>query len=174
MRRMRQVVTADQGIAFRMCQSGMRKLLALLGFTAIASCSNSTEPSGGWIDGDTWAGQLVVTQDIDGPRWPSDPVTITAARVQGDSLELDVQFGGGCRNHEFGLITNGIFAESYPVQTWVKLSHNANGDNCKALLSRTLKFDLSPFKALYNISYQTSTGIMVIHITSGISVTYSW
>jgi hypothetical protein len=152
----------------------MRRLLALLSLTAIASCSNATDPAGGWTDGDTWAGQLVVTQHIDGPRWPSDPVSIISAEVRGDSLELGVQFGGGCRDHEFGLITNGVFAESYPVQTWVKLAHDANGDMCKALLSRVLRFDLSPLKALYNSSYQTGTGIMVIHITSGVSVTYSW
>ena len=152
----------------------MRRLLALFTVAAVAACSDANAPNGDWTPDDTWAGQVVVTQDIDGPRWPNDAVTINAAEIRGDSLELSVQFGGGCRDHEFGLVTNGVFAESYPVQTWVKLAHDANGDMCKALLSRVLKFDLSPLKALFNSGYQTGSGIMVIHVAPGVSVTYSW
>jgi hypothetical protein len=150
----------------------MRRLVGLFAVVALA-CSDANAPNGAWNDG-AWAGQLVVTQDIDGPRWPNDPVSINTAEIRGDSLELSVQYGGGCRDHEFGLVTNGIFAESYPVQTWVKLAHDANGDMCKALVSSVLRFDLSPLKALYNNAYQTNTGIMVIHVASGLSVTYEW
>jgi hypothetical protein len=153
----------------------MRKLLACLILTATLACDESTDPTapnGKWTANDTWAGKVVVSEDIDG--WPNDPVTIIGATIRGDSLELSVSFGGGCRDHEFRLITNGVFAESYPVQTWVRLDRDANNDMCKALLSRVLRFDLSPLKALYNSAYQTSTGIMRIHVTNGISVTYSW
>jgi hypothetical protein len=153
----------------------MRRFLIFLVLTASVACSDTNAPpNGAWTAGDTWAGQLVLTQDIDASHWPRDPVTINSAVIRGDSLELSVQFGGGCRDHEFGLITNGVFAESYPVQTWVMLVHDANGDRCKALLSRVLRFDLSPLKALYNRAYQTTTGIMQIHVATGISVTYSW
>ena len=152
----------------------MRKLLTGLALTALVACGDTTAPNGDWTADNTWAGRVVVTEDIDGPRWPNDPVTINSAQIVGDSLELSVQFGGGCRDHEFGLVTNGVFAESYPVQTWVRLAHDANGDMCKALLSRVLRFDLSPLKAVYNSGYQATTGIMVIHVASGISVTYSW
>jgi hypothetical protein len=152
----------------------MRTLLSALILIALPACGETTSPNGSWADPDTWAGQLVVTEDVEASRWPNDPVTISAATVRSDSLELSVQFGGGCRDHEFGLITNGVFAESYPVQTWVRLAHDANNDMCRALLSRTLRFDLSPLRRLYNSSYQTSTGIMVIHVADGITVTYTW
>ena len=139
------------------------------------ACSDATEPlPDGWTPGGSWAGKVVVTRNVDSPPWASDPVTIQSAEVDGDSLELSVSFGGGCREHDFGLVTNGVFAESYPVQTWVKLAHDANGDMCRAMLARTLRFDLSPLKSLYNTSYQTTTGIMVIHVAAGFSVTYSW
>ena len=146
----------------------MRKLLIGVILAALAACGDTTSPDGSHPG----ANRLVITQDID--RFANDAVTINSATINGNSLELSVSYGGGCRDHEFGLITNGVFAESYPVQTWVKLTHEANGDNCFAMLSRTLRFDLSPLKALYNSAYKTRSGIMVIHVTDGISVTYSW
>ena len=152
----------------------MRRVFAFL-VIAVVACSDATEPlPDGWTPGGSWAGQVVVTRTVDSPPWASDPVTIQSAEVDGDSLELSVSFGGGCREHDFGLVTNGVFAESYPVQTWVKLAHDANGDMCRAMLARTLRFDLSPLKTLYNTSYRTTTGIMVIHVAAGFSVTYSW
>jgi hypothetical protein len=64
--------------------------------------------------------------------------------------------------------------ESYPVQTGVRLAHAADGDTCKALLSRALRFDLSPLKSAYANSYQTATGIIRLHVAGSNSVTYQW
>jgi hypothetical protein len=65
--------------------------------------------------------------------------------------------------------------ESYPVQVGVKLAHDANGDNCKALLSRVLRFDLSPLKAAYSASYQATSGIMKLNIRgTAASPVYTW
>lgn len=155
----------------------MRRRLAVL-LIATVACSDTTEPdapNGYWSAADTWVGQVVITPNTDAARWPSDQVTIQGFTIRGDSLELAVTFGGGCRNHQFILLSDAAWMESYPVQVAVRLAHNANGDNCEALLSRVLRFDLSPLKAAYAASYQATTGIMKLNIRgTTASPVYSW
>ena len=155
----------------------MHRVLVALLVTAIA-CADATEPAtpnGHWSASDTWAGQVVITPNTDAPHWPSDQVTIQGFTIRGDSLELAVTFGGGCRDHAFVLLSDATWMESYPVQVGVKLAHDANGDNCKALLSRVLRFDLSPLKAAYAASYQSASGIMKLNIRgTTASPVYTW
>lgn len=155
----------------------MRRILLALSIVAFG-CSETTEPdvpNGFWSASNTWAGQVVITPNADASYWPSDPVTIQEFAIRGDSLELSVTFGGGCRDHTFILLSDAAWMESYPVQVGVKLAHDANGDNCKALLSRVLRFDLSPLKAAYAVSYQATTGIMRLNIRgTSVSPLYSW
>jgi hypothetical protein len=94
--------------------------------------------------------------------------------VKGDSLELVVNYGGGCRAQSFLLLADNAWMESYPVQVGVRVARDAQGDNCKALLSRMLRFDLTPLKVAYNEAYQTSAGIIRLNISGFSSVTYSW
>jgi hypothetical protein len=117
---------------------------------------------------------VVIVEDPDDPKWPDYPVTIHSSAIVGDSLELTVSFGGGCRDHTFALLANGAWMESNPVQTGVRLAHDGSGDPCDALLSRTLRFDLSPLKTAYANSYQTATGIIRLNVQGSSSVTYSW
>ena len=155
----------------------MQRLVVIL-LVATLACSKATEPAipnGHWSASNTWAGQVVITPDTDAPHWPSDQVTIQGFTIRGDSLELAVTFGGGCRDHGFTLLSDAAWMESYPVQVGVKLAHDANGDNCKALLSRVLRFDLSPLKAAYAASYQATSGIMKLNIRgTSASPVYSW
>ena len=158
------------------CQHNMRKLALILSFVA---CADGTEPatpdSSIWSFPDTKTGQVIITPDATDPKWPTDPVTIDAVRIEGDSLVLNVAFGGGCRPHTFFLLGDAVWMESYPVQTGLRLAHEDNNDNCKALVSRVLRFDLSPLKDTYRDSYQASTGIIRLRIQgSTASPTYKW
>lgn len=155
----------------------MQRLLVTLLVAALA-CSDGTEPAapnGHWSAANTWAGQVIITPNTDATHWPSDPVTVQGFTIRGDSLELAVTFGGGCRDHAFVLLSDAAWMESYPVQVGIKLAHDANGDNCKALLSRVLRFDLSPLKAAYAAPYQSASGIMKLNIRgTAASVVYTW
>lgn len=68
---------------------------------------------------------------------------IEAAGLKGDKLIIDVRYSGGCRQHTFQLNWNGKFLKSNPAQAVLELSHNANGDTCKAIIRERLQFDLS-------------------------------
>lgn len=155
----------------------LRRLV--VGAALMAGCADPTandlaQGIGSW-SGNEWTSRVIITGDPNDSQWPADPVTIHSAVIKGDSLELSVSYGGGCRDHWFALLANGAWMESYPVQTGIRLAHDAKGDGCKALLTRTLRFDLEPLKAAYASSYQAATGIIRLNLAGATaSITYSW
>jgi|GEM_PF-1401623 len=62
--------------------------------------------------------------------------------LNGNCLEVEFQYGGGCAEHEIQLVWNGALAESFPPQAWLKVIHD-NQDPCDALLTKTYSYDLS-------------------------------
>lgn len=92
---------------------------------------------------------IIVDFESQPEDWPQDALTLTRYSLEGHVLELDVQYGGGCREHDLDLVAWGGFLESLPVQVNVLLSHDAQDDACEALIMRTLRFDLVPLKDEY-------------------------
>ena len=82
-----------------------------------------------------------------------DSFTLHDASIEGDELTLDVRYGGGCREHGFKLYMQPVFAESNPVRANLYLSHNANGDDCEALISESLTFDVRKIAELHHDQY---------------------
>lgn len=91
-------------------------------------------------------------------HWPDDPVTITAFSTDGDTLLLTVQYSGGCREHDFALIAWNGWLETVPVAAGLLLAHDANGDACEALITETLRFDLSPLRRSHELHYRSPHG----------------
>lgn len=71
---------------------------------------------------------------------PALAAEVRDARIEGDTLIVDVVHGGGCGTHKYDLELRGC-AESMPVQCQANLKHTSN-DNCEALLHREAKFSL--------------------------------
>ncbi|CAG0993840.1 hypothetical protein RHDC4_02690 [Rhodocyclaceae bacterium] len=151
-------------------------LVATMSSLVTVACRDSTkalEPLGSWSAAGSWEGRVVITDDQS--RYPADAVTIVSATIDGDTLNLTVSYGGGCSDHAFGMLAGTAWMESYPVQIGMRLAHDAHGDACDALLTRTLRFDLTPLKTAYAASYHSATGIMTLRITgSSLSPTYSF
>lgn len=105
-----------------------------------------------------------------------DDLSITNAYIKSNLLFLEISYTGGCVNHDFSLIGSGVFAESYPVQTSIILSHEDNNDSCEAILTDTLVFDLTPLKEFYTESYKESSGIINIYLSgyAKLSHLYGW
>ena len=83
---------------------------------------------------------------------------IRSSKIDGDVLELCMEYGGGCRNHIFSLYAENIFSESFPVQEYAKISHSDFDDPCEALIVECLEYDLETIRNLYFDSYQQSGG----------------
>ena len=74
----------------------------------------------------------------------SDPFTIQAIKRSLTQVELEVQYGGGCEEHDFQLVWDGEFkTEDGRKLANVALLHDANGDQCEALITQNLTFNFS-------------------------------
>ena len=107
-------------------------------------------------------GRVVI--DDAGWQWGNDPYELEAASITGDTLTITASYGGGCRAHQFTLVASAAFMESDPVQLRVSLRHNANGDPCRAYLTETYDFDLTPIKTRYQDSYLQGAGTIVLRL----------
>jgi|JI6StandDraft_1071083.scaffolds.fasta_scaffold10416_6 hypothetical protein len=92
---------------------------------------------------------LIKTIDINEAYQPfdkTDPFTTLSSRINGDTLLIEVQYGGGCEEHKFTLHTNKMWMKSLPPQLNLWLEHDSSNDMCRALLTETLKFDIKPLQ----------------------------
>jgi hypothetical protein len=117
--------------------------------------SGEPPPSGDWH-----------TLHLCDPRDPVDNLIVTALSIEGDTLHVGVEHGGGCEEHSYGLCYGNAWAESHPIQVGLQVLHEDNGDGCQALLSEQLSFDLAPFKAAYAENYQTDIGAAYLDVAS--------
>lgn len=73
-------------------------------------------------------------------KGPEDAGTqIMTYEIVDDCLELTVQYGGGCQEHEIGLVV-GSWVYTLPPIAEAKLLHE-NNDPCDALVTETLYFE---------------------------------
>lgn len=93
-----------------------------------------------------------------GYEWPgsTDAFNVTDVRVSGDTLLVDVNYGGGCKDHVFTMSTNGAYMKSLPPQMMLWLEHESNDDMCRAMIHTTLKFDLR------SVRYQGGEEVVLI------------
>jgi hypothetical protein len=108
---------------------------------------------------------------------PRDSIRINDATITGNKLVMNASYGGGCQEHEFRLIGSDLWLESYPVQTHVLFSHNANHDVCEAYFTEQFIFNLSPLKERYQELYQEDSATIIMRIegnTENFSINYSF
>lgn len=109
--------------------------------------------SGGWIN--SYKTPVVVrTIQADAPHPirtyvtdpPVEPYTLDGLTLEGDTLFVDVTYGGGCADHHFEAEWDGSFMESLPEQVLLDVFQYPSGDPCDALISETLRFDVSAIR----------------------------
>jgi len=111
--------------------------------------------------------QTILIDDVLFQNAKIDTYNITNTYIQGDTLEITLQYSGGCEEHEFNLIGTGEFLDlmqAEPVQTSILLSHNANNDLCEAFITEILFFDLTPLKNAWQQLYERGSGTMIISL----------
>ena len=96
--------------------------------------------------------------------WGTDAYVINTATIEGDTLQINVSYTGGCETHAFTLVAEERFLESFPVQLRVSIAHNANSDTCEDSITEDHSFDLTPIKTAYQKGYQTETGTIVLRL----------
>lgn len=87
--------------------------------------------------------------------WILDPYWIRGVTLDDHRLTLDVQYGGGCREHTFVL----VFGPDPTLALWTRpprmvavLGHDGQHDPCEAALTAALQADLSAIAAAVDTS----------------------
>ncbi len=93
----------------------------------------------------------ILTPTRDPIDW-HDMVSIKSVGATNNLLQLEVSYGGGCRTHEFILYADSILTDGEPPILNFTLRHNANGDDCKALITETLIFNIYAVKKIHQAS----------------------
>jgi hypothetical protein len=76
-------------------------------------------------------------------RAPNDELRLQEVALEGGMLRVTVQHGGGCAQHTYAACWHGVIQETAPPRTPLVIHHDANGDNCDALLTREILIDLA-------------------------------
>lgn len=109
----------------------------------------------------TYPGNPVQLYDDESEVTDSLSFELLSAEIDGDFLNLQLRYGGGCGEHDVSLYVSSSFMESFPVQVDVILVHNSH-DRCKALISAQHSIDLAGLREHYRRSYQTQGGSIVV------------
>ncbi len=73
-------------------------------------------------------------------------VSIEKVSIDGNILNLEVSYSGGCEEHAFELISTNMYKKSMPPQLNLYLKHTNNGDACRKLIMDTLQFNIEDVK----------------------------
>jgi hypothetical protein len=74
-----------------------------------------------------------------------DSFKINNAKRINDILEISISYGGGCKQHTFEVLWDGVVYTDPPCFMNLLIIHNANDDNCEALITETISIDLKKF-----------------------------
>ncbi len=121
-------------------------------YTALLDIEKIPDPSG--------CDHVMFTQG-DPSAMCRDELTIRGGAIDGIVLEIYVNYGGGCGDHEFMLLGRPNFMESYPVQIDLYVHHRNIDDYCDAIVSDTLCLDVRRVAELYEGIYQSCDDILI-------------
>ena len=99
-----------------------------------------------------------------GDRFGTDEYVLNSATITDDMLDISASYSGGCKDHQFTLVTSDTFLESFPVQLFASIAHNANDDTCEAYPTANYRFDLTPIKKMYQEAYRQETGTIILRL----------
>lgn len=145
------------------------------------ACVDMTWPEG--------TGERAVPDETGGAAWPGPPpeafsecrttdgwggVDVQALRVDGDTLEIDVGYSGGCETHLFEVCwPDPSFAYTDPPSVRLELWHGGEEDLCDLYLVETQQHDLAPLRQAWQDESGSQTGSLLIQLADQ-SVLYTF
>ena len=79
-----------------------------------------------------------------------------------DTLTVTLSRGGGCADHDFTLVAGHEFWPGEPIELDFTIVHDNMGDMCEAYPTDPVEFDLTEIKDLYEATYPTGDGVVVL------------
>jgi hypothetical protein len=129
------------------------KIVFCFAVIGLVSCNNEVSklPVGEQDQITNGCDSIYVGEDIYNSS-PEDPLSIEKVDIEENCLKISVAYGGGCGDVEFKLVCNGMMLHTYPPQLGLKLSFK-DDDHCKALIHKTLSYDLTKVKAADKMTF---------------------
>lgn len=93
-----------------------------------------------------------------------DPYVINEILINGNVLDINLSYSGGCATHAFDLFAPNSFLESSPPQTTLYLYHESNDDYCEAWITEVVSFDLQPLADLFADMYKSHHGDVLCNL----------
>ena len=115
-----------------------------LALILLSACRTSKDVSSSVNENQSFPALII--QDNYKPAKDNGLFNVTAVSINKNLMTIDVQYSGGCAEHEFKLYTDKNYSKSKPPKLNLTLEHNPNGDMCKAIKSEQLIFDISNAK----------------------------
>ena len=104
---------------------------------------------------------------LDTTHFGRDSFEAHNVRVSGDTLFMEAEYSGGCKEHVFTARQHGNYMKSLPPQLNLFVDHQGNGDSCRELVRRTIAFDLKSCRL-----GKSGTLILLINADRSKKVTY--
>ena len=114
--------------------------------------------------------RLKITASLGEINIPSDPIEITAVRVEGNTMFIDLNYTGGCEEHTFSVVGSEMISKSLPPIRSVQLIHASKGDQCKKIVEETLIVDIS--KLAYKQEQGSTIFLLVNALKNRIEYTF--
>jgi hypothetical protein len=111
---------------------------------------------------------IIMFNNIDSIRLYKDPLSVNKISVNEEMLQMSLNYGGGCKEHNVTLYAFTIFLKSNPPQAEIFLSHNGNGDSCEAWINRDDAFNLEPLLELCRKQFQHGQILLRIYLPNGV------
>lgn len=71
-----------------------------------------------------------------------DDYKINYVKREGDFIQINLSYSGGCKNHVFEVLWDGKVYTDDPCHMNLIMLHDGNGDNCKAYITETIAINL--------------------------------
>jgi hypothetical protein len=71
---------------------------------------------------------------------------VDSLEINNDTLSVFVAYSGGCKEHSWELVTNGMYEKTRPPEITVCLKHISNGDACRQIIRNEVKFNITKLK----------------------------
>ena len=89
---------------------------------------------------------ITVEQNFNPEKEIINSIKVLHAKINNDILSLSVLYKGGCKTHQFKLISRKEYAKTLPMQLPLYLLHKNSGDTCNKIITDTLQFNIADIK----------------------------
>lgn len=122
----------------------MKKILIILSvITLVIACGNVKETKSARS---VSISKSILVDDFSEYSRESSATQILDVNISDSTLTISVSYNGGCKDHDFELIGSKMIQKSLPPIRGIMLIHHSNNDDCRELIQKDLKFNISNFK----------------------------